>query len=331
MNTNHDVQTSFPSLELYQDLLESNDLLEKMGEIGKIGAWKVNIKTNKTSWTKQLYTIYELDTSIPLSLDQIIELELPSYRPVHRQAVMDLMERGIPFDLEVETLTTKGNHRWLRIIGKGLYDPDGTITHRIGITQDITVRKQLEQKALENLRKYQTLFEGISDAVLLIEDETGRISDVNSYALTLYGYTYTEILGKPFADLCVEPEIHLKHLKERKKFVPLQWHTKKNGTIFPVELTLNCLSLNGIQTHIVVARDITDRINAEQKIRSLLQEKELLLKEVHHRIKNHMQTVTSLLQLQAKASEDPYVIEMLEEANNKLKSLGILYDKLYRT
>ncbi len=212
MIPDHIDRSSFPPLELFQDLLESHDLLEKMGEIAKIGAWKVDLRTNKASWTKQLYNIYELDSSTPLTLEEILQFELPQYRSVHRKVVQELMERGTPFDLEIETLTAKGNHRWLRIIGKGLYDPEGKITHRIGITQDITTRKEIEQKIL-----------------------------------------------------------------------------------------------------------------------SLLKEKEILLKEVHHRVKNHMQTVTSLLQLQANASEDPYIIQTLEEANNKLKSLGILYDKLYRT
>lgn len=316
---------------LLQEFLESYELLEKMAEIAQIGAWKVEVATNRSIWTKQLFAIYELDSTTPLQFEEIIQLELPSYRPIHRQCVRNLMEQGKTFDIEVETLTVKGNHRWLRIIGKGLFDAEGKITHRIGITQDITGKKKLEQNALENLRRYQTLFEGISDAVLLTDDETGRISEVNTRALHLYEFSREELLGKEFLSLCADSESPLQLQKDRQSYVPLQWHRKKNGARFPVELTSNCLQLQGTCTHIVVARDITARIEAEQKIRSLLQEKDLLLKEVHHRIKNHMQTVTSLLQLQANASEDPYVIETLEEANNKLKSLGILYDKLYRT
>ncbi len=299
--------------------------------MARIGAWNVDTKTTTHTWTKELFVIYEMDSFVPLQLEKILALELPSYRHLHLNAIRELVEKGIPFDIEVETLTLRGNHRWLRIIGRGLFDSEGRITHRIGITQDITDRKRLEQEACENLRKYKTLFEEISDAVLLIDEETAQIEDTNSGSLKLYGYARDELLGKEFPTLGTDPEFSLQILRSRHTFVPLQWHKKKDGTLFPVELTLNCIRIQGAWKHILVARDITPRIEAEQKIHSLLREKELLLREVHHRIKNHMQTVESLLTLQAQASEDPYVIDTLEEAKSRLRSLGILYDRLYRT
>jgi PAS domain S-box-containing protein len=80
-----------------------------------------------------------------------------------------------------------------------------------------------------------------------------------------------------------------------------------------------------------VAQDITERKKAEERIESLLAEKELLLKEVHHRIKNNMNTISSLLSLQAQTLQDPSAIEALEDANHRVRSMGILYDKLYRS
>ena len=80
-----------------------------------------------------------------------------------------------------------------------------------------------------------------------------------------------------------------------------------------------------------VAQDITERKQAEERIGSLLAEKELLLKEVHHRIKNNMNTISSLLSLQAQTLQDPSAIEALEDANHRVRSMGILYDKLYQS
>ena len=77
--------------------------------------------------------------------------------------------------------------------------------------------------------------------------------------------------------------------------------------------------------------DITERVFAEQKIKSILAEKDLILKEVHHRIKNNMSTIGSILSLQAENLKDSLAIEILEEAGNRVKSMSVLYDKLYKS
>lgn len=330
MNTNHPSNEFFPSINQFKELLENYDLLETMAEIGKIGAWKVDIESNAALWTRELFSIMEMDSPTPLTLEEILDFELPSYRPIHQKAMDDLMERGIPFDIEVESLTCKGNHRWLRIIGKGMYDAEGKLTHRIGITQDITERKLLEHKAIEELKKYQTLFETIRDAILVIEEESGSILDVNHGAETLYGYPKEALCSMQCTDLCTEPETFHSALRKRTAFIPLQWQKKKDGSVFPGELTLAPLNLQNRSMCIVVVRDISARMAAEERIRSLLREKELYLKEVHHRIKNHLQTLSSLFSLQSMSTDSPHVKKALAEAMHRIRSLGILYEKLYQ-
>ena len=77
--------------------------------------------------------------------------------------------------------------------------------------------------------------------------------------------------------------------------------------------------------------DITYRKVAEEKIKTLLHEKELLLREVHHRIKNNMLTITSLLFLQTESLKDPAAISALNDAISRIQSMVLLYDKLYRS
>ncbi|MBK6606927.1 MAG: sensor histidine kinase [Leptospiraceae bacterium] len=83
--------------------------------------------------------------------------------------------------------------------------------------------------------------------------------------------------------------------------------------------------------YICVTRDITDRKQAEEKIKSLLVEKEIILKEVHHRIKNNMNTICSLLLLQSQSITNATAITALEEAANRVNSMALLYDKLYKS
>jgi PAS domain S-box-containing protein len=78
-------------------------------------------------------------------------------------------------------------------------------------------------------------------------------------------------------------------------------------------------------------RDITDRKLAEARIQALLKEKDLLLREVHHRIKNNMNSVASLLSLQKSRLQDQTAIDALETAQHRLRSMGLLYEKLYRS
>jgi len=75
--------------------------------------------------------------------------------------------------------------------------------------------------------------------------------------------------------------------------------------------------------------DVTEQKEKEEEIKHLLIEKELILKEVHHRIKNNMSAIGSLLSIQAHAIKEPLAINALNDANRRIQSMGMLYDKLY--
>ncbi len=86
-----------------------------------------------------------------------------------------------------------------------------------------------------------------------------------------------------------------------------------------------------ISSIIVITKDITDRKNAEKKIETLLAEKEILLKEVHHRIKNNMGSIYSLLGMQARTSKNAETSRALDDASSRIYTMTHLYDILYRS
>jgi two-component sensor histidine kinase len=110
-------------------------------------------------------------------------------------------------------------------------------------------------------------------------------------------------------------------------------YIKKDGTTFWGDSTFTLIrGKNGHPESILgEARDITERKNADDKISRLLKEKELLLKEVHHRIKNNMHTIASLLYLQADSLKDVSAVTALTDAYNRVQSMMLIYEKLYKS
>ena len=106
--------------------------------------------------------------------------------------------------------------------------------------------------------------------------------------------------------------------------------TKKDGTLFPIIIHSNQFIHENMITGIRgVVVDITALKNAENKIKASLKDKEVLIKEVHHRVKNNMQIISSLLNLQIQYVDDKEAVNVLKESQNRVKSMAMIHEKLY--
>ena len=139
---------------------------------------------------------------------------------------------------------------------------------------DITEQTKAQQALQENEEKYRQLFEAESDAIFLIDNESGNILDVNAAATTLYGYSKEDLLKKTNSDLSAEPERTRKVTqntpidKNQVISIPIRFHKKKNGTIFPVEITGRFFEWRGRPVHIAAIRDITERKKVEEALKT---------------------------------------------------------------
>jgi PAS domain S-box-containing protein len=218
---------------------------------------------------------------------------------------------------------------------------------RRDLTQGTVLANQVAQ-AMENSElfsqvnrlqeQYRVVTEALNDAVFTLDAEA-RFAFGNAAGERLTGYRLDELLGRPFMDL-VAPE-NLPELTDRfrraiagEAISPHVWAEmmRKDGSRVPIELSMANLVLDGhVIGRVGVARDITDRQHAEEQIRASLQEKEVLLKEIHHRVKNNLQIISSLLNLQSKYINDPSALQMFIDSQNRVKSMALIHEILFRS
>lgn len=117
------------------------------------------------------------------------------------------------------------------------------------------------------LEKFKTLYHSSSDAIFLIENATGQIIEANNTAVEMYGYSHSELVNLKNTDLSHEPEQTRKVTVTGAPVVLERWHRKKDGTVFPVEITGSFFDYNGKSVHIAAIRDISKRISALESLR----------------------------------------------------------------
>ena len=114
---------------------------------------------------------------------------------------------------------------------------------------------------------YRVLFEAAADALLLIDNATGEILEVNEAATTLYGYSRDALLQLKNTDLSAEPDQTRQATAEAWPRVPLRYHRTQDGTVFPVEITARQLLWTGRPAHLAAIRDLTARVQMEAALR----------------------------------------------------------------
>jgi len=198
--------------------------------------------------------------------------------------------------------------------------------------------KRAEQALKESEERYRDLVEKAGIAIL-IDDEKGNIKYANKKASELYGYSLKEMRKQSIQSL-VHPddiEIVTKFHKSRVqgKRAPSSYvfrGVKKDGSIRYLELdaTQNKKGENITGTRLYI-KDVTERKKAEEQIKASLREKEVLLQEVHHRVKNNMQLISSLFNLQSGRIKDKQAFEIFKSSQNRVKSMALIHERLYQS
>ncbi|MBD2465248.1 PAS domain S-box protein [Oscillatoria sp. FACHB-1407] len=283
----------------------------------------------------ELATMFLADLSHPDDLEKDV-------------AQVERMVRGeiAGFQMEKRFITKSGNVILSDMTVALIRDSDGHPLYSMAMIEDITERKQSEML----LKAQQEFLRRLIDTVpnlIFVKDWEGRFTLVNQATANLYNTSIQNLIGKTDADfnpneveieqsLAVDREVMttmtLKVLEET--FTTADGQQRYFQTIkTPIQ------SANGHFKEVLgVATDISDRQQieialrqSEEQLRASLEEKNVLLQEIHHRVKNNLQTISSLLRLQANTISDPMVLELLKESQSRVQSMALIHEKLYQS
>jgi PAS domain S-box-containing protein len=138
----------------------------------------------------------------------------------------------------------------------------------VGLTLGIALKRRwIEKEVQDSEEKFRQLFNLESDSILLIDNKTGEILEANESASALYGYGHEELIRMKNTDLSTEPDLTRKAIEERATSIPIRYYRKKDGNVFPVEITASYMSWKGRSVQISAIRDISERVRAEADLR----------------------------------------------------------------
>ncbi|MBL4754677.1 MAG: PAS domain S-box protein [Flavobacteriales bacterium] len=265
-------------------------------------------------------------------------------------------KNGESFKYELRHQRKNGDWIWISINETPLRNDNGKTIGSMGIVTDITESKLNAEALFSSEERYRTLNNAAFDAIV-ISDHSGKIISWNRGAENIFGYAQNDILGRDLTTI-MPKHYKKKHEEGFYRFVKTKdpvylgkvlelEGVRKNGEIFPIEINLTSWETSSGLFFSGIIRDITERKRIEQdrvQINERLEERvkkrtqELqkanteirsLLREMHHRVKNNLQIVSSLLNMQAASVTDEYVINAFRESQDRIQTMAFIHESLY--
>jgi len=261
--------------QLDMEKKELENLLNKVTDLARIGGWEIDLVRDSLYWSKITKEIHEVAPDFDPDLNSGTSFyETPKDRAFVARQINSATKKGTPLDFELPIITARGNQKWVRVIGEPEFS--GKKCVRIyGSFQDVTDRKLTHRRLEESEKRYSDLFQLSPLPKWVFDLETLRFLDVNNAAIQHYGYTHEEFLNMTIKD--IRPidqvpklvEILDAHQSQSQFIVPgIVTHQKKDGTLMLIEVQNSDMVYKSRAARIVIAHDMTDRINHIKAIES---------------------------------------------------------------
>ena len=263
----------------------------------------------------------------------------------HRDYEADLAARLPVHDRVITVIGDGGSVRHARMNARPIFGARGCFHGYRGVGRDITARIEAERSASDAhlaLRKSEARFRRVvEDApnAIVVVGISGTIEMINARTEQMFGHAREALIGQNIATLI--PERHRDgHPALFRSFLadltprPMGsgrdlYALRRDGGEFPIEIALNPIETEDGLMVLATITDITDRRQKEERIQAALKEKDVLLSEIHHRVKNNLQVVQSLLFLQSGKIADAAAQEALRDCQNRVQSMALIHQTLY--
>jgi PAS domain S-box-containing protein len=259
---------SLENATLLSDLQRSESYLAQGQSISHTGTFGRSVLSGEACWSEETYKIFELDRSAKPTLEWVVERIHPEDRVLVQQTIEYATHQRTGFDIEYRLLRRDDSVKYLHVVVQALERASGEMEF-VGAVTDITERKQAE-------RKFRGLLESAPDAVIVMNRQ-GRIVLVNAQVEKLFGYQRDELLGQE-VEMLVPERFRGRHSQHRDGFVaqprvrPMGegiglFGRRKDGTEFPVEISLSPLETEDGTLVSGAVRDVSERMRAEEALR----------------------------------------------------------------
>jgi len=259
-------------------LRQSEAHLAEAQRLSHAGSWAWNPATRESLyWSEEMFRIFGLNPQEDVPTTETYWQRIhPEDLDRTRELLLKVAAGNTDYEHDHRIVLPDGSVKHIHAIGHPVLDENGQVAQYVGTAVDVTERKRAEEALRESETLFRTFVDHAADAFFVLDIEQGKITDVNREACESLGYTRQELIG--MTPLAFDRNVGLavtESVAERtaagETVFDTHWHQGKNGTLFPVEAHTSQFWYAGRRFLLKVARDISDRVRAEEQREELRQ------------------------------------------------------------